>query len=99
VRLAGDFLSQRGPAGDTPRAEIRLFYVAMTRARETLSVDPDLLEAFTHPHTAALKRQHAAADTQANPQVSQPPRNRARETLSRIMNRAAQHQNPRPDQS
>jgi len=48
VRLAGDFASSRAdadPADD--QAESRLFYVAMTRAKSVLAVDPTLLTHFT----------------------------------------------------
>jgi hypothetical protein len=48
VRLAPDFWSRRlSPGHPDAEAEVRLFYVAMTRARRVLSVDPDMLEAFT----------------------------------------------------
>jgi hypothetical protein len=48
VRLAPDFLSSRLNGVDpTAEAEVRLFYVAMTRAKQHLSVDPDLLATFT----------------------------------------------------
>ncbi len=47
VRLAPDFLSSKaregGPIAD---AEVRLFYVAMTRAEKLLVVDPAMLEGF-----------------------------------------------------
>lgn len=48
VRLAPDFLSSRS-AQDHPDAasEVRLFYVAMTRAKKQLIVDPAILAAFT----------------------------------------------------
>lgn len=48
VRLAPDFLSQRKALDvEAARPEIRLFYVAMTRAKHTLVVNPDILETFT----------------------------------------------------
>lgn len=47
VRLAQDFLSsQLCPNSPTAEAEVRLFYVAMTRAKRYLSVDQDLLMTF-----------------------------------------------------
>jgi len=48
VRLAADFASSRTDAdqADT-EAETRLFYVAMTRARSVLAVDPTVLTHFT----------------------------------------------------
>jgi len=47
VRLAGDFISARlGPDPDA-EAEVRLFYVAMTRAKNLLIADPELLRMFT----------------------------------------------------
>ena len=47
VRLADDFISGRlGPDPDA-EAEVRLFYVAMTRAKRLLIIDPELLHTFT----------------------------------------------------
>lgn len=47
VRLAPDFMSGRlGPDPDA-EAEVRLFYVAMTRAKRLLIVGPELLHTFT----------------------------------------------------
>ena len=46
VRLASDFASSRlGKNPDAP-SEVRLFYVAMTRARKTLIVDPALMTLY-----------------------------------------------------
>jgi superfamily I DNA/RNA helicase len=48
VRLATDFASSRSKEDlGGNEAETRLFYVAMTRARKTLVVDPALLKHFT----------------------------------------------------
>jgi len=48
VRLAPDFLSSRLNGSDpNAEAEVRLFYVAMTRAKNRLSVDPEMLATFT----------------------------------------------------
>jgi hypothetical protein len=47
VRLAPDFLSSKARnGGPTADAEVRLFYVAMTRAEKLLVVDPAMLEGF-----------------------------------------------------
>jgi UvrD/REP helicase N-terminal domain/UvrD-like helicase C-terminal domain len=47
VRLAQDFLGSRlGQNSPTAEAEVRLFYVAMTRAKQYLSADPDMLTTF-----------------------------------------------------
>jgi hypothetical protein len=47
VRLAPDFLSSKAKeGGPTADAEVRLFYVAMTRAKQLLVVDPAMLEGF-----------------------------------------------------
>ena len=64
VRLASDFLSSRlsgiDPNGE---AEVRLFYVAMTRAKRLLVVEPELLSTFTTGNwtTRPPEPQHAAA--------------------------------------
>jgi hypothetical protein len=48
VKLAPDFLSSRLNGVDpNAEAEVRLFYVAMTRAKQHLSVDPEMLGTFT----------------------------------------------------
>ena len=48
VRLAPDFLSTKQVRNkEAAEAEIRLFYVAMTRAKKTLVVDSSILHAFT----------------------------------------------------
>jgi len=48
VRLAADFASSRTNADQADNeAEVRLFYVAMTRAKRLLAVDPTLLTRFT----------------------------------------------------
>jgi hypothetical protein len=47
VRLASDFLSSKPTTSKvTAEAEVRLFYVAMTRAKRMLHVQPELLENF-----------------------------------------------------
>jgi superfamily I DNA/RNA helicase len=47
VRLTNDFASKRLAAdAPAPEAEVRLFYVAMTRAKKQLVIDPGILEEF-----------------------------------------------------
>lgn len=47
VRLTNDFASKRLAAdAPAPEAEVRLFYVAMTRAKECLVIDPEILREF-----------------------------------------------------
>jgi UvrD/REP helicase N-terminal domain/UvrD-like helicase C-terminal domain len=46
VRIAEDFSSCTCEGGKISDAEVRLFYVAMTRAQEKLCIDPKLLNAF-----------------------------------------------------
>lgn len=46
VKLAEDFVSSKPRDNGNSEEEIRLFYVAMTRAREKLIVAPELLETF-----------------------------------------------------
>lgn len=55
VRIADDFAACQSDGHSIPAAELRLFYVAITRAKEELSIDPDLLRAFTSGHMAALE--------------------------------------------
>jgi hypothetical protein len=47
VELANDFSASLSEDQPIPISEARLFYVAMTRAKRTLIVEPSLLEAFT----------------------------------------------------
>lgn len=47
VQLANDFLAESQLPSEICEAEARLFYVAMTRAKETLIVEPSLLSAYT----------------------------------------------------
>lgn len=47
VRLTNDFASKRlSTDAPAPEAEVRLFYVAMTRAKDSLVVDPEVLGEF-----------------------------------------------------
>ena len=48
VRLTEDFATSNPKNDCNPEEETRLFYVAMTRAREKLIVSPGLLELFTN---------------------------------------------------
>ena len=55
LELSGRTLSSRLNGIDpTAEAEVRLFYVAMTRAKQYLSVDPDMLATFTSGAWKAL---------------------------------------------
>ena len=48
VRLSGDFVSSaQGSVRAQSEADVRLLYVAITRARELLCIDPDMLAHFT----------------------------------------------------
>ena len=47
VRLASDFANSRLGSHPGANSEVRLFYVAMTRARENLIVAPEVLELFS----------------------------------------------------
>lgn len=46
VRIADDFSASANEAGFVPEEEVRLFYVAITRAKERLVIDGELLSAF-----------------------------------------------------
>lgn len=48
VRIADDFSSSHTEDGRIPAPEARLFYVAITRAKERLSIDSQLLAAFSN---------------------------------------------------
>ncbi len=47
VRLSEDFSSAENESGKIPYSEARLFYVALTRTKNRLVVDPALLNAFS----------------------------------------------------
>jgi len=47
VRLAPDFMSARLGPGSEGKAEVRLFYVAMTRAKKLLIAEPVMLQQVT----------------------------------------------------
>jgi hypothetical protein len=66
VRLAPDFISSRlDGAHPDAEAEVRLFYVAMTRAKRTLCVDPNMLATFTSGVWRARKSEPTARGTRA----------------------------------
>ena len=71
VRLADDFVSGRlGPDPDA-ESEVRLFYVAMTRAKNLLIVEPQMLHTFTTnawkgPRPPQAGNTSQAADGQAH---------------------------------
>ena len=73
VRLAPDFLSSRLNGVDpNAEAEVRLFYVAMTRAKRHLSVDPDLLATFTSGIWRQRKPEPRHSGRPVRPMPSQP---------------------------
>lgn len=47
VRIADDFAGVQSEGGEIPEEEVRLFYVAITRAQERLVIDPELLAGFS----------------------------------------------------
>ncbi len=55
VRIAEDFSSCTCDDIKIAEAEVRLFYVAITRAQKTLSIDPKLLHAFCTRRAADLQ--------------------------------------------
>jgi len=62
VRLSQDFVSSRQSADRAQTAaEVRLFYVAMTRAKKLLSVDPEMLTHFTTDAWKTAKPKAAVA--------------------------------------
>ena len=61
VRLAPDFVSSRLGPDPGAASEVRLFYVAMTRAKRSLIVDPEVLATFATTAWKA-KRSRPAAD-------------------------------------
>jgi superfamily I DNA/RNA helicase len=68
VRLTADFASSRTDAEPADNeAETRLFYVAMTRAKSVLAVDPALLTHFT---TEAGKSRAASSSGEASRAVN-----------------------------
>jgi hypothetical protein len=77
VRLMDDFLKSK-PANPTngkalDEAEVRLFYVALTRAREAVDISPELLALFGQP-AAAYPRSEAkpASSRRTEPSTAQP---------------------------
>lgn len=66
VRIADDFAACQSDGSSIPEAELRLFYVAITRAREELSIDPELLRAFSSGRIMALESFRDARGPNAN---------------------------------
>jgi len=96
VRLSGDFLTQRViKRTKSAPPDIRLFYVAMTRAKTTLTVDPEILSTFTRERPAPVYDQDPARPR--DPAPSETPSQPAGQTLSpfllSIFNRSAQRKN------
>jgi superfamily I DNA/RNA helicase len=55
VKIADDFAACQSDGTTIPEAELRLFYVAITRAKDELSIDPELLRAFASGQMIALE--------------------------------------------
>lgn len=83
VHISDDFLSNEGDNLPISQAEARLFYVAITRAKEVLSIEPRLLAAYTRAGSfvdetellAAKKIKRANGTTKQHyvtPQIAQP---------------------------
>lgn len=76
VRIAEDFSSCACDGGKIAEAEVRLFYVAITRAQKTLSIDPKLLHAFCTRRESDLKQArdalHGETPTPAQSRISKP---------------------------
>lgn len=56
VRIAEDFASCKSDNHDIPDADARLFYVAITRAKKRLCIDPILLRAYCSGSIAELSK-------------------------------------------
>jgi superfamily I DNA/RNA helicase len=72
VRIASDFAitpSKKKPAAESGAAESRLFYVAITRPRELLAVEPVVLQSFTNGAIHAGKHRRAVADVGPEPTI------------------------------
>jgi hypothetical protein len=70
VRLAPDFMSSRLNGVDpNAEAEVRLFYVAMTRAKRLLVVEPELLDTFT---SGGWRRRQPEPKQRPEPRISRP---------------------------
>lgn len=55
VRIAADFGASASSTRPMTEAEVRLFYVAITRARQTLIVDPQVMQTFSSGACRAAK--------------------------------------------
>jgi superfamily I DNA/RNA helicase len=75
VRLASDFVSSTG-SDPIAASEVRLFYVAMTRAKERLIVDPDVLRTFTTDAWKTRRQPEQGRETRFA--GSEPPRQQVR---------------------
>ncbi len=74
VSIADDFASMQDDAGRIPVSEARLFYVAITRAKETLCVNTQLLSAYADakgfvPDNEFTKSHAKRSGSPANPIV------------------------------
>jgi hypothetical protein len=82
VRLSGDFMNSRAGAAPAAPSEVRLFYVAMTRAQKSLIVDRETLNTFTtdawkkrNPGTASARPSaYSPRPAPQTPRANQPPR-------------------------
>jgi hypothetical protein len=89
VRLAPDFLSSRLSGTDpNVESEVRLFYVAMTRAKRHLSVEPEMLATFSSGGWKARRPDHQQRSMNFGSETSgsrpsSPEEHRERETESR----------------
>jgi superfamily I DNA/RNA helicase len=66
VRIADDFAACQSEDTSIPEAELRLFYVAITRAKEELSIDPDLLRAFASGRMTSIETFRKSKETANN---------------------------------
>ena len=67
VRIAPDFASSRLGPDPGAASEVRLFYVAMTRAKRTLIVDPEVLATFERSAWKANRPQQERAGGSSRP--------------------------------
>lgn len=75
VRIGDDFLSSRTQTSRVPFSEARLFYVAMTRARHRLVVNPILMTTFTEnlcPDDQMEAKNSRAAQSSSNAKMAPP---------------------------
>jgi hypothetical protein len=73
VRLTNDFASKRLAAdAPAPEAEVRLFYVAMTRAIDRLVIDPEILREFETASWRAKQTRPIGGTAPPNKSSTQP---------------------------